>query len=776
IFNEVKPVTSDAWSSLSQSLPPLNAVQKLEKGIKVEEEEAAKASLLPPVQTVVVSTTSPATWYPEPVLYTAATSWQPLNRPPVILNNRAPSGPFTVYQNVEMRPYQAGSFVHPSPQRLIHLHGSETKSPPFVTTQYQLPFVPQPSFLVAPNSYTALVQAPMVSQPVRAKRKQTSPNAEPPPVCSICGDLANGKHYGVNSCEGCKGFFKRAVRSELDYRCRGDKHCPIDRKARHRCQYCRLQKCLAVGMNPDAVQDDRRPNFNAGSKRRMLLDATKALHVNPTVPTQETKIASPSTASSTTCSPTSPATSASSSLRPAKMQQIAHPNLSNDADELPSPQTTQEDLWLLNALELIREAEHWWLNKAKLTSHRHSYAFLAGCSILNGPNGNPPNTDRLDLLASLVDWSSQLPWFHSLSLAVQVALLSNSWLELLFSEVVYLTAALSAPEMKLTESRTNNESAKHEKSPLEVPERRQALHQLLQACYALFADIYARKFKQSCDQLKDSSGDHSGTMSPTCDLLDYDEGRTDKPFLLMMGSLSTPSRESSPIPGCGHNNPSTDTDMSQLSSRLQPLASKHNSKNVVSLTNCLLSSLLSHGNQSSSDPSSEEEDLSTLSESSPRDFDLLLRMDLEKELPVGEITEHLQALFRDCGRKLADLKLDATEHGCLQLILLLNPDAAALGHGQESVGVEMARDQTYSALEYYCAQMWVTAPHGRMGRILLHITAFQNMVSRLSAHLREEQKQVGHYFEELLTARAKRADEAEEVANSPAEELLGPAR
>lgn len=75
--------------------------------------------------------------------------------------------------------------------------------------------------------------------------------------CSICGDRASGKHYGVFSCEGCKGFFKRTVRKELSYVCRERKECVIDKRQRNRCQYCRYMKCLATGMKREAVQDER---------------------------------------------------------------------------------------------------------------------------------------------------------------------------------------------------------------------------------------------------------------------------------------------------------------------------------------------------------------------------------------------------------------------------------------------------------------------------------------------------------------------------------------
>ncbi|XP_025190844.1 retinoic acid receptor RXR-alpha-B isoform X1 [Melanaphis sacchari] len=76
-------------------------------------------------------------------------------------------------------------------------------------------------------------------------------------LCSICGDRASGKHYGVYSCEGCKGFFKRTVRKNLSYACREENKCIIDKRQRNRCQYCRYQKCLTMGMKREAVQEER---------------------------------------------------------------------------------------------------------------------------------------------------------------------------------------------------------------------------------------------------------------------------------------------------------------------------------------------------------------------------------------------------------------------------------------------------------------------------------------------------------------------------------------
>ncbi|KAJ8972816.1 hypothetical protein NQ317_009513 [Molorchus minor] len=104
---------------------------------------------------------------------------------------------------------------------------------------------------------------PNLLSPSGGQKSATSPYPPNHPLsgskhlCSICGDRASGKHYGVYSCEGCKGFFKRTVRKDLSYACREERNCIIDKRQRNRCQYCRYQKCLAMGMKREAVQEER---------------------------------------------------------------------------------------------------------------------------------------------------------------------------------------------------------------------------------------------------------------------------------------------------------------------------------------------------------------------------------------------------------------------------------------------------------------------------------------------------------------------------------------
>lgn len=92
------------------------------------------------------------------------------------------------------------------------------------------------------------------------KPANTPASASPPPPprvykpCVVCGDKSSGYHYGVSSCEGCKGFFRRSVQKNMTYQCHKDQNCEINKMTRNRCQYCRFQKCFSVGMSKEELR------------------------------------------------------------------------------------------------------------------------------------------------------------------------------------------------------------------------------------------------------------------------------------------------------------------------------------------------------------------------------------------------------------------------------------------------------------------------------------------------------------------------------------------
>ena len=73
----------------------------------------------------------------------------------------------------------------------------------------------------------------------------------PERACLVCADEALGRHFGVLTCEACKSFFRRSVRHSAQYFCRYNRVCHVAKQSRNKCQYCRYQKCLRVGMQPD---------------------------------------------------------------------------------------------------------------------------------------------------------------------------------------------------------------------------------------------------------------------------------------------------------------------------------------------------------------------------------------------------------------------------------------------------------------------------------------------------------------------------------------------
>uniref|UniRef100_A0A1I7S9N4 Nuclear receptor domain-containing protein n=1 Tax=Bursaphelenchus xylophilus TaxID=6326 RepID=A0A1I7S9N4_BURXY len=75
--------------------------------------------------------------------------------------------------------------------------------------------------------------------------------------CVVCGDESDGLHFGQYTCRACAAFFRRTVSLRLEYTCKHNNMCEIEKNARNMCRSCRFQKCLNKGMQTSAVQHAR---------------------------------------------------------------------------------------------------------------------------------------------------------------------------------------------------------------------------------------------------------------------------------------------------------------------------------------------------------------------------------------------------------------------------------------------------------------------------------------------------------------------------------------
>ncbi|XP_053467810.1 nuclear receptor subfamily 1 group D member 2a [Ictalurus furcatus] len=160
-------------------------------------------------------------------------------------------------------------------------------------------------------------------------------------LCKVCGDVASGFHYGVHACEGCKGFFRRSIQQNIQYKkCMKSENCTIMRINRNRCQQCRFKKCLAVGMSRDAVRFGRIPKRE---KQRMLLEMQNAMNSVMTGAQlhqvlRESSSCSPSSSSSSPSPPSSPQCCPDSeSSVPMDTMSLASSCSSDSGEEDPAP-------------------------------------------------------------------------------------------------------------------------------------------------------------------------------------------------------------------------------------------------------------------------------------------------------------------------------------------------------------------------------------------------------------------------------------------------------
>ncbi|CAG2104242.1 unnamed protein product [Medioppia subpectinata] len=85
-----------------------------------------------------------------------------------------------------------------------------------------------------------------------------------------------GRNFCADTCESCKAFFRRTALKTTVLHCASNGLCKINVQTRKLCQKCRLQKCLAIGMQIELIrsetQNEYRKQIYRDKQQKKLLD------------------------------------------------------------------------------------------------------------------------------------------------------------------------------------------------------------------------------------------------------------------------------------------------------------------------------------------------------------------------------------------------------------------------------------------------------------------------------------------------------------------------
>jgi len=121
------------------------------------------------------------------------------------------------------------------------------------------------------------------TKPKKGTRRSRRKSCTDVKICLVCSDKATGYHFNAMTCEGCKGFFRRSVKNSRRFACAYRNECEITPNNRRKCQACRYNKCVKIGMKSDCVLNDD----ELEEKRQVIIkNRIKRMKSTPRQPSQ----------------------------------------------------------------------------------------------------------------------------------------------------------------------------------------------------------------------------------------------------------------------------------------------------------------------------------------------------------------------------------------------------------------------------------------------------------------------------------------------------------
>lgn len=252
--------------------------------------------------------------------------------------------------------------------------------------------------------------------------------------CPVCGDKISGFHYGIFSCESCKGFFKRTVQNKKNYQCLRGASCPISIATRKKCPACRFNKCLTTGMKLEAIREDRTRGGRSTYQCSYTLPAGLTSNANGGMPPN---ISLPTLPLPLKMEDEEDAERLPTSQSNGPMQSSSTSGLGEDLrTDLPTTTIANASTVPL-LIQEIMDVEHLWFSSSTRPQEKDMELALEE-TISPEENMVQTLTNMADKrLFKLVKWCKSLPLFKNILIDDQISLLINAWCELLVFSCCY---------------------------------------------------------------------------------------------------------------------------------------------------------------------------------------------------------------------------------------------------------------------------------------------------------------------------------------------------